>query len=175
MKAVISLGYPRVRDAPAQVVSQETDLYILQGLTPKYMHLRKLKRLNIISDLKRWHQPGLCDSCSDLTSRRLRRLVWKVLYWHGRGELTWPLVVSNGDTDLLNQKFPEGLEKTECCHQMFSGRDGKWTLFRAVCWVEGLPEAQGCFAKRLWSIIYQASLGQMAGVLCACAVTLLLE
>lgn len=58
---------------------------------------------------------------------------------------------------------------------MFSGRDGKRTLSRDVCRGEELPEPQGSFAKHLQSIIYQASLGQMAGALCAHAVTLLLE
>lgn len=81
----------------------------------------------------------------------------------------------NKETPTSLAKFDEGLEKTECCHQMFSGRDGKRTLFRDACQGEELPEAQGCFAKRLRSIIYQASLGQMAGALCARAVTLLLE
>lgn len=72
-------------------------------------------------------------------------------------------------------KFAEGLEKAECCHQTFSGRDGKRTLFREVCWSEELPEAQGSFAKHLRSIICQGSLGEMAGALCARVVMLLLE
>lgn len=44
-----------------------------------------------------------------------------------------------------------------------------------MCQGEEVPEALGCFAMHLRSIIYQASLGQMAGALRACAVTLLLE
>lgn len=99
MKTVISpdtpeKGKPRVRDVLAQAMSQETDPHILLSLRLKYTHLRKLKRLNTISNPKQWHQPALCDSHSDLTSRGLRRLVWKVLYWHQSGELTRPLVVS---------------------------------------------------------------------------------
>lgn len=45
-------GGARVRDAPAQVMSQEADPCILQGLPLKYVHLRKLKRLKVISSMK---------------------------------------------------------------------------------------------------------------------------